>query len=359
MATFIPLDTQPPPDVSIALPPWTLTAQLYLFISRTTSVSPTSTQSSANPNNTPEILQGLAPGSYHPFESIHPSALNLVDGKPQWQGGMSKIILVRYSDSPVGPYDEFILIPGAFKNPRTGRSTDRISTIYVSVPQSVWNGRRNWMSTTINFGGESHGLASGRAFIFRAEFAIWDGCRFILTDRNLHPTMYLHSQARNFIADWTQHDTDIPKHLAHFEWIPSADGSSTTVRVSHPPNTSAPLSPSSPFFSATITQSTYIPSFPINTSPALFSSFTALVQPPLLPTRYPTDSPLKLAADDNPWLQIVPVYRGWARPAYIADVHADGIGFPESSPWSVGARFEGTIEFPAASEMRDARVKED
>lgn len=123
----------PPADVSPVPAPWLLKAKLYLF---TRPLSPT--------NREDPILQGLAPGSYSPLETVHPSALAPVNGAPQWKGGLSYAVLVRYEDSPVGPYDELIAVSDGWANPYEKRTSGRITNIYVSSPQSVWNGRKNW-----------------------------------------------------------------------------------------------------------------------------------------------------------------------------------------------------------------------
>lgn len=62
--------------------------------------------------------------------------------KCPFRGGAGAVLLVRYSDSPVGPYDELIIIPGSYQYGNT--SYYRISQIYVSSMDSVVNGRRNW-----------------------------------------------------------------------------------------------------------------------------------------------------------------------------------------------------------------------
>ncbi|CAF1400424.1 unnamed protein product [Rotaria magnacalcarata] len=57
-------------------------------------------------------------------------------------GGMGGMLLVRYTDSPVGPYDELLFIPGYYQF--RDKNYYRISQIYVSSIDSVVNGRRNW-----------------------------------------------------------------------------------------------------------------------------------------------------------------------------------------------------------------------
>jgi hypothetical protein len=63
-------------------------------------------------------------------------------------GGISMIQLLRYSESPFGPYDEMIFCPGYFEYPVEGKDGEkrkkkatRITRIYVSQKQTCWNGR--------------------------------------------------------------------------------------------------------------------------------------------------------------------------------------------------------------------------
>jgi hypothetical protein len=123
----------PPPGVSPVPAPWQLRAKLYLF---TKLLSPE--------NREDPVLQGLPPGFYNPSETVNPSALAPVNGAPQWKGGLSYVVLVRYEDSPVGPYDELIAVSDGWVNPFEKRTSGRITNIYVSTLQSVWNGRNNW-----------------------------------------------------------------------------------------------------------------------------------------------------------------------------------------------------------------------
>lgn len=159
MASFLPTPPDPsipgsfPPtshsgtEIPVAPPPWTLRAKCWTFLYKNTDEPESPPQ---NPNNTPSVLQDiLPPGAYHPFENIHESALKrLSNGDPQYQPSWLKaIMIVRYEDSEVGPYDELILLPGRAVNPNTEKKDMRISNIYVSTDASVWNGRRNWSAS--------------------------------------------------------------------------------------------------------------------------------------------------------------------------------------------------------------------
>ncbi|CAK5274820.1 unnamed protein product [Mycena citricolor] len=58
-------------------------------------------------------------------------------------GGLGSVMVVSYAESPVGPYNELIYIPGRFKY-SDGSKSFRITRIYVSTKESTLNGRRNW-----------------------------------------------------------------------------------------------------------------------------------------------------------------------------------------------------------------------
>ena len=55
--------------------------------------------------------------------------------------------IIRYSETPVGPYDELAILPGAFSGVGRdgGKKRDsRITGIWVSSKETLINGRRNW-----------------------------------------------------------------------------------------------------------------------------------------------------------------------------------------------------------------------
>ncbi len=62
--------------------------------------------------------------------------------QPHFRGGVGAVMLVDYADSPVGPYDELLFMPGFFDF--QGQSFLTISKIYVSTQVSVVNGWANW-----------------------------------------------------------------------------------------------------------------------------------------------------------------------------------------------------------------------
>ncbi|KAK7044534.1 hypothetical protein R3P38DRAFT_3176784 [Favolaschia claudopus] len=58
-------------------------------------------------------------------------------------GGVGVVQIVSYDESPVGPYNELIYVPGRWKY-SDGTKAFRITRIYVSTKESTMNGRRNW-----------------------------------------------------------------------------------------------------------------------------------------------------------------------------------------------------------------------
>lgn len=75
---------------------------------------------------------------YAPLEASSPAVKN-----ESFRGGMGMIQIVRYSDTPVGAYDELVLIPGNFAIPagrRKGKAALRITRIYVSQRETCFNG---------------------------------------------------------------------------------------------------------------------------------------------------------------------------------------------------------------------------
>jgi len=156
-------------------------------------------------------------------------------------GGLSQVQIIRYTQSPVGPYDELIVCPGFFSyqvddpnhpgGRRITKKNVRISRIYVSQKYTCWNGRTNW---------------------------------------------------------------NIPKHLARFTFVTDPATGATTVEVFPHDTTSSSANPSLqsvgaeaepssvPFFRATFQPQRYVPSFPLSLSwISAVGLDIGLVQPPL------------------------------------------------------------------------------
>lgn len=62
--------------------------------------------------------------------------------KSNFSGGLGYVMLVNYTESPVGPYKELLVIPGKCKTPHGSKQT--ISKIYVDSEASLNSGRANW-----------------------------------------------------------------------------------------------------------------------------------------------------------------------------------------------------------------------
>jgi len=84
--------------------------------------------------------QELPPGHFAPLEEAEWSKCC---GPEVARGGPANMMLIRYTDTPVGPYDELLIAPGTFSNPN-GTVDSRVTRIYVSSQDSIANGRKNW-----------------------------------------------------------------------------------------------------------------------------------------------------------------------------------------------------------------------
>ncbi|OAK97761.1 hypothetical protein IQ06DRAFT_280464, partial [Phaeosphaeriaceae sp. SRC1lsM3a] len=201
------MSLQPEPEthpVARAKAPWPLKAESYLLFLN---------------------MKELPKGVYDKLEEVWEG-----EEYGTFKGGLGAVMIVRYSDTPVGPYDELILIPGNFTVPQPSSANSpikipkkalRIARIYVSQRTTTYNGRLNW---------------------------------------------------------------NIPKHLARFSFSsPTSSSSSSssslsplTVRV-FPPN-SSPGDSTPPFFACTLQPFRWLPAIPVNTSYVPISLLMA--QPP-------------------------------------------------------------------------------
>jgi hypothetical protein len=60
--------------------------------------------------------------------------------------------ITRYTESPVGPYDGFILVPGQFEYEDSGKKNYKVSRIYVSQEKTCYNGRKSkWMGLLLYY----------------------------------------------------------------------------------------------------------------------------------------------------------------------------------------------------------------
>jgi len=61
--------------------------------------------------------------------------------------------IIRHTESPVGPYDELVLIPGKFEYESSGKKSNlKVSRIYVSQEKTCYNGRKSkWIGPLLYF----------------------------------------------------------------------------------------------------------------------------------------------------------------------------------------------------------------
>ncbi|PTB62588.1 hypothetical protein BBK36DRAFT_60611 [Trichoderma citrinoviride] len=173
----------------------------------------------------PDAARNLPEHAYSPLEG-KTSFADEAYSRPV--GGLSMIQILSYRDSPVGPYDEMLVAPGSFDWERTEEdgtktrgSNPKITRIYVSTPNSCFNGRTNW---------------------------------------------------------------NTPKHLARFVWDHHPDGSTTIQIFPHddPRNADESQPSATPLFTTTFKPMPLVPRFPFATSWVDHLGFnTTLVMPPL------------------------------------------------------------------------------
>lgn len=114
--------------------PWSLKATVYSFLLYITS----SEASKLSENKT--FL-------YAPLEA------NSGFAEDEFVGGLALVQVLKYSESPVGPYDELLIVPGKFEYPfdittKYGEETEnrknlKLTRIYVSQEKTCWNGRKS------------------------------------------------------------------------------------------------------------------------------------------------------------------------------------------------------------------------
>jgi len=191
-----------PSPIPSAPAPWTLKGTVYHFLFYVTP---------SQAKNLPSMI-------YSPLEGGSSFAA------AKAVGGLGSIQIIRYSESPVGPYDEMVLTPGKFEyeiEQGAPKRSLRVTRIYVSQKETCYNGRKNW---------------------------------------------------------------SIPKHLARFEFNSLPRGS-TEIKI-YPHDTSGDITEAraakTPFFSAVFKPIQYIPHFPISWGIAAYVGLDiTLVQPPL------------------------------------------------------------------------------
>ncbi|KAH9818014.1 hypothetical protein DFH28DRAFT_1123950 [Melampsora americana] len=102
-------------------------------------------------NFTPDLSRiNAQPGEYQfspsHFDPIDQASRDFANTPGVFRGGTGTVQIIRYHSSPVGPYDELMIVPGNFNVPDElgGGCMSQITRIYVSSLQSVLNGRTHW-----------------------------------------------------------------------------------------------------------------------------------------------------------------------------------------------------------------------
>ena len=114
------------------LPPWKLKGTIYLFAFWSSKSQ----------------VEDAGSLVYSPLEAGSSFSSTIQEGG-RHVGGLSMIQIIRYSASPVGPYDELIISPGAHdyvveeNGKRVTKRSVRITRIYVSQKYTCWNGRKS------------------------------------------------------------------------------------------------------------------------------------------------------------------------------------------------------------------------
>ena len=107
--------------IKIALPPWTCKCTVYTF----GFYQPAS-------SGLPRDI------AYAPLEASS-TAFSAETEAGTYRGGVCMGQIIRYTETPVGAYDEFALLPGDFDSPGGGKNA-RITAIYVSQEETCYNG---------------------------------------------------------------------------------------------------------------------------------------------------------------------------------------------------------------------------
>jgi hypothetical protein len=171
------------PIVRVA-PPWKLKGTVYILSfwnGKTFAAEGKGSDKSQKEAGPPTI-------AYSPLEAKSSFADPSASG--EYLGGISQIQILRYTESPVGPYDELIVCPGFFayekeddKGKKKKMKNVRITRIYVSQKHTCWNGRNSELtfaptsSTRLVFrsrvgGSENQGTVSSSSLLSFASFIL-------------------------------------------------------------------------------------------------------------------------------------------------------------------------------------------
>ncbi|KAJ3219070.1 hypothetical protein HDU67_002726 [Dinochytrium kinnereticum] len=222
----------------------------------------------------------------HNAEEISKFHVNEHDKADFLGTGLSSVMIVRYTESPAGPYDELLLMNGACKSrgksrtgqdPRSGKylSDRRIPLIWVSSEASLRQGRINW---------------------------------------------------------------GIRKELADFTWVETDKGTRVTIRERYD-------RPGSSAGSILLDITVSCPLGPFVQIPATTWGPINSVLFPLLERRIDDEGE---EVEEGGWFMTRLAWNGWARPATVAEIHKTGPGFPDAKAlgfYPVGGMLTGLLTF--------------
>ena len=116
-------------SLPLAPPPWTCNATVYT-LSHYHSASTT-------------LPLDIA---FDPLE-LHAPSFSSEKETGKYVGGLGFTQIIRYSETPVGTYDELLILPGFFSHVGSDgkkREDARVTGIWVSQEATLMNGRKNW-----------------------------------------------------------------------------------------------------------------------------------------------------------------------------------------------------------------------
>jgi len=117
------------PSLPIAPPPWTCKATAYILTFYNSASS------------------GLPRDIVYDTLEAEASSFSSEQDAGTYRGGLCMAQIIRYSETPIGPYDELAILPGYFNGvgPAGEKKKDlRITGTWVSQETTLMNGRKNW-----------------------------------------------------------------------------------------------------------------------------------------------------------------------------------------------------------------------
>lgn len=118
-----------PEPIELVPAPWTLKGDMYGSFLLPGAGVPLFANSDSLPKK-----------AFPPLERQYPEAI-----AGEYTGRLGMLQVIRYTETPVGPYDELLIIPGFFGFEDNGKRQEmtRVSRIYVSQKYTAWNGRKS------------------------------------------------------------------------------------------------------------------------------------------------------------------------------------------------------------------------